>query len=81
MDYFIYNILGYKTEKIINESAKKIQKAYRDYRSYQIKKRIDIIQNKIPEKKIDSDREIYEENIYWQELRNSVKDKTDWCFI
>ena len=36
MDYYIYKIFRYKTNLLLYLSAKKIQKAYRNYKLYKI---------------------------------------------
>ena len=72
MDYFLYNITGYKTEGYLNSSAKKIQRAYRDHKSYEINRRIDeILYNKKKNKKEeDTDKEELE---YWNLMREKIK--------
>ena len=83
MDRLIFNSVGYRTDSLLNKSAKKIQNAYKNYRDYQIKKRIDIIRNLIPDKKFnenpseeedkEGDEEVDEEKLYWIGLRNIIK--------
>ena len=77
MDKYYFKYLGFKTNFLKNESAKKIQKAYKNYKSYQLKKRIDIIKNFIPEKNVNSEKEIIEEKIYWDTLRKFIKNDYD----
>ena len=73
MDKYYFKYFGYKTNFLINESAKKIQKAYKNYKDYQLKKRIDVIKNLIPEKNINLETEITEEKKYWETLRKYIK--------
>ena len=75
MDNFLYKTIGYKTDFLLYYSAIKIQKTYKNYRDYQIKKRIDILKNNIPEKKNnrkdeDDDKD---ELKYWNQMRNLIK--------
>jgi len=72
MDYFLYNIAGYKTNNYMNSSARKIQRAYRDHKSYEINRRMDdILYNKNKNKKEeDTDKEELE---YWNLMREKIK--------
>ena len=76
MDYAIFNVLGYKTNKLLNECASKIQKSYRNYRSYQIKKRIDYIYNVGRQNNDENNylNEIINEELeYWNNMRYKIK--------
>ena len=81
MDNLLYRVIGYKTDKYQNKSAIKIQKAYKNYRNYQINKRLDIIHNLIPENKKSINKENLEELLYWKEMRDIIKTKSDWCLV
>ena len=78
MDTLLFNIFGYKTNKLINDAVIKIQYTYKNYRNYQIKKRIDIIRNLIPEKEENYDKLLLEETKYWNSLRNKIKKNESW---
>lgn len=84
MNKLIYDVTGYQTNALYR-SAKKIQDIYRDYRDYQINKRIDIIKGLVPYKEDDQVISEKEEDIYWKELRYYIKNKKDiinnWCII
>ena len=80
MDNLIYNISGYKTNYLLNTSAKKIQNAYKNHKSYQINRRIDIIRNRIPKKEI-TELDMNQEIIYWNNLRNIIKSEKDWFLV
>ena len=71
MENILYNYTGYLTDNLKNSYASKIQKAYRDHKSYEINKRIDIIRHKIPEYQDNDEEE--EEITYWKLIRNSIK--------
>jgi len=75
MDYAIFNVFGYKTNKLLNEYASKIQKSYRNYRSYQIKKRIDYIfsSRQLNDDDNNYQNEINEELEYWNNMRYKIK--------
>ena len=81
MDKYYFKYFGYKTNFFIHESAKKIQKVYRNYKEYQLKKRIDVIKRLIPEKNINLEKEIVEENKYWETLRKFIKYDNDYSLI
>lgn len=79
MNNFIYKIIGYRTNDLLNDSAVKIQKTYRNYKDYQIKKRLDVINNLIPEKDNNND---FEEITYWLSMRKFIKyDKQNYIYI
>ena len=80
MDFIIYKYLGYKTNSLINESAIKIQKMFRNYKDYHHKKQQDIIYNRIPIKD-DLDNDISEELLYWKFMRNSIKKNYESAWI
>jgi len=72
MDNLIYNFTGYVTNNYLNISAMKIQKAYRDHKSYEIKRREDIIKNKKIEK--DTSKKDEEEELkFWNLMREKIK--------
>ena len=73
MDYLIYNLTGYKTHNHLENCANIIQRAYRNHKSYEINKRIDIIKNKRKENIKILDKEDEEEMDYWKYLREKVK--------
>ena len=77
MDTILFNVFGYKTNKLINDAVIKIQWTYKNYRNYQIKKRIDIIRNLTPEKD-NYDKLLLEEIEYWNSLRNKIKKDESW---
>ena len=77
MDTILFNVFGYKTNKLINDAVIKIQWTYKNYRNYQIKKRIDIIRNLIPEKD-NYDKLLLEEIEYWNSQRNKIKKDESW---
>ena len=73
MENILYNYTGYLTDNLKNSYASKIQKAYRDHKSYEINKRIDIIKHNIPESQKNDKLEEDEEITYWKLIRNSIK--------
>tara|TARA_B100000401_G_C52348108_1_gene504392 strand:+ start:79 stop:351 length:273 start_codon:yes stop_codon:yes gene_type:complete len=81
MDKYYFKYFGYKTNFLINESAKKIQKAYKNYKEYQLKKRIDIIKNLISYENVNYDDEIKEENKYWIALRKKIKYAKNYIIV
>ena len=70
MDQYIFTIFGYQTNKLLDDSARKIQKAYLNYKDYQIKKRLDIIKKKVPQK---FNNDYNQEIEYWNSMRNFIK--------
>ena len=81
MDKFYFKYFGFCTNNLKNVSAKKIQKAYKNYKDYQLKKRTDIIKNLIPYENINYDDEIKEENKYWIALRKKIKYAKNYIII
>lgn len=80
MDKLIYNICGYCSPKLYNDSAKIIQKNYRIHRNYEIKWRLDILFKK--KKNLNKDiNDDYEELEYWNSLRNKIKYNSEWVFL
>jgi hypothetical protein len=88
MDYYIYKLFGYKTIIHLNNSAYKIQKCYKTYKTYQIQIRKNIIHRKyiytISDYAIDLENMI--ENEYWNNMRNNIKNNiknidNNWIII
>lgn len=84
MDYYIYKLFGYKTTFLLNNSASKIQKSYRNYKLYQIQIRKNIINRKcinyISDNLIDLENIIEIE--YWNTMRNNIKNiNNNWIII
>ena len=77
MEYILYNYTGYLTDSLKHICATKIQKAYRNNKSYEINRRIDLITHKIPEnssiEKEKEEKEEKEEMTYWNLIRESIK--------
>ena len=76
MDFYLYKVFGYKTNNLLYFSALKIQKAYKNHKDYEIKKRLDIINNNNFPKNTNYEKDIYDENEelkYWGQMRNIIK--------
>ena len=61
----------------MNECASKIQKSYKNYRSFQINKRIDFLHAPhffLPDDET-YENEVNEEIEYWENMRNRIKNK------
>ena len=70
MDYYLHNYLGYTTNHFMDENAKIIQKAFKNHRSFEINRRIDVIRHSIPQLETECDNE---EIDFWNEQRNIIK--------
>ena len=74
MDYFIYNLTGYKTNSLLENSARLIQKAYKNHRSYELYRRLDMIRyrenNMIRKNEKVEEKEELE---YWNYQREKIK--------
>ena len=81
MDKLLYNIFAYKTDLLFNNSAIIIQRAYKNYKTFQIKRRIDIIKNLIPNKKDNIELENTEELTYWNNMRKIIKSDKEWVIL
>ena len=81
MDKLLYNIFAYKTDQLLDNSAIIIQRAYKNYKTFQIKRRIDIIKNLIPNKKDNIELENTEELTYWNNMRKIIKSDKEWYII
>lgn len=78
MDKFLYNYFGYNEDYIKNQSAILIQKTYRNYKNYNLQKKIDMIcyGNKLTNKtNLRINKEIKEENEFWKNQRIRIKNK------
>ena len=78
MDKFLYNYFGFNENHIKNQSAILIQKTYRNYKNYSLKKKIDMIHygNKIKNKTEEKiNKEIMEENEFWKNQRIRIKNE------
>ncbi len=76
MDYYLYNYLGYSTNFFLNENASIIQRVYRDHRSYEINRRLDIIEGKMfdyLERNKDLEQDALDELDFWKDLRTQIK--------
>lgn len=78
MDKLLYNYFGFNENYIKNQSAILIQHAYRNYKKYNLQKKIDMIQhgNKLTnktEKRLN--KEIMEENEFWKNQRIRIKNE------
>ena len=72
MDKFLYNYFGFNENYIKNKSAILIQNTYRNYKKYNLKKKIDMIRygNKLTNKTNNKiNQEIREENEFWNNQR------------
>ena len=82
MDSFLHNIFGYNTDNYLNKSARIIQRAYRNYKNFQINKIIDIIRNRAKCKDINYQEYIKINHDHWISTRNRIKYKDkNWIFI
>lgn len=78
MDKLLYNYFGFNENHIKNQSAILIQHTYRNYKKYNLQKKIDMIQhgNKLTnktEKRLN--KEIMEENEFWKNQRIRIKNE------
>ena len=76
MDRVLYNYFGYNAESFQNENARLIQNTYRNYRRYNIEKKMDMMKygkklTYITDKNLDKENE--EELKYWRSERNFIK--------
>ena len=78
MDKFLYNYFGINENYIQKQSAILIQKTYRNYKNYSLKKKIDMIHygNKLKNKTEEKiNKEIMEENEFWKKQRIRIKNE------
>jgi len=76
MDLFLYNYFGYNEGYIKNKKARMIQKIYRNYKNYNLQKKIDMIKygHKITNKTNDKiNEEINDEHKFWKTQRIKIK--------
>lgn len=78
MDKFLYHYFGYNKDYILNKNAFLIQKTYRNYKHYKIKKTQDYIKYfSIFNNKTDKllEKENLEDIDYWNNQRYLIKKK------
>ena len=77
MHKFLYNYFDYRTYELYKISAVLIQKTYRNYKKYQIQKRLNSIKFLKSESKLDKiyDIHINNELDFWKTSRNLIKNK------
>ena len=78
MDKFLYNYFGFNENHIKNQSAILIQQTYRNYKKYNLQKKIDMIRygNKLTNKTEERlNKEIMEENEFWKNQREKIKNE------
>ena len=78
MDKFLYNYFGLNENHIKNQSAILIQQTYRNYKKYNLQKKIDMIRygNKLTNKTEERlNKEIMEKNEFWKNQRIRIKNE------
>jgi len=78
MDHILYNVLGYATEDYTARAAARIQRAYRDHRSYELGWRADRLRGLVP---VQDDFDPHEEVDYWEEQRGLVRHGSQWVEV
>lgn len=78
MDHILYNFLGYATEEYTYRAAIRIQRAYRNHKSYELGWRTDRIKCLVP---IQDSFDPCEEHDYWDEQRTLVRYGSQWVEI
>ena len=77
MDNLIYNLIGYKTNNLLENSAIIIQQAYKNHKSYEINRRIDMIRRRDNrgerDNMLNEEKNIEEELAYWEYSREKAK--------
>ena len=79
MDFFLYNYFGYNEGYIKNKKARMIQNIYRNYKNYNLQKKIDMIKygHKLTYKTNDNiNQEINDEHKFWKTQRIKIKNMT-----
>ena len=78
MDHFLYNVLGYATDEYIALAATRIQRAYRDHRSYELAWRADRLGALAP---VRDNFDHSEELEYWEEQRKAIRHESQWVEV
>lgn len=78
MDHVLYNVLGYATEQYTSYAAIRIQRAYRNHKSYELGWRTDRLKGLVP---VQDSFDSREELDYWDEQRTLVRHGSQWVEI
>ncbi len=78
MDHVLYNVLGYATEDFLTRAATRIQRAYRDHKSYELGWRADRMGSLVP---VQDSFDPSEELDYWEEQRTLVRHGSQWVEV
>ena len=78
MDRVLYNVLGYATDEYVARAATRIQRAYRNHKSYELGWRADRLNGSVPIRDgFDSGEEIE----YWEARRELVRHGSQWVKV
>jgi len=78
MDHILYNVLGYATDEYIASAATRIQRAYRNHKSYELGWRTDRLAGLVP---VQDNFDPREEIDYWEEQRELVRHGSQWVEV
>ena len=78
MDHILYSVLGYATDEYVARAAARIQRAYRNHRSYELGWRADRLGAQMP---VRDSFDPGEELEHWEEQRKVIRYGSQWVEV